>query len=61
MGYLARDDNIVAETDVLVATPAQTTEVMRGSGTWATIRYARRREKPRILIWPNGSATKEGF
>lgn len=39
--YLERNHNIVDSVDVLVATPAQADEVLR-SGTWSTIRYARK-------------------
>ena len=40
-GYLARNDRIVASSDVLVAFPRTENEELR-SGTWATIRRARR-------------------
>lgn len=35
-----RNHDIVNETDHLIAAPATMIEVVRGSGTWATIRYA---------------------
>jgi hypothetical protein len=57
--YHVRDEQIVVETDRLVATPAQFDEVKRGSGTWLTIRYARRYKKPRYIIWPDGRWTLE--
>lgn len=40
-GYIARNHDIVDSTDVLVATPKEADEVLR-SGTWATVRYARK-------------------
>jgi predicted Rossmann fold nucleotide-binding protein DprA/Smf involved in DNA uptake len=40
-GYMARNDAIVAHSDVLLAFPRTREEVVR-SGTWATIRRARK-------------------
>jgi len=51
--YLERNRDIVDRTDILVATPKQFNEVLR-SGTWATIRYARKTGKPQIIIFPDG-------
>jgi len=51
--YLVRNRNIVAEADVLIATP-NGPERMRGSGTWATIRYARKAGIKLAIIWPDG-------
>ncbi len=51
--YLDRNHDIVNESDVLIACPYQAKEVMR-SGTWATIRYARKRGKQVIFIFPSG-------
>lgn len=42
--YLDRNHDIVDETDVLIAAPETMTEELR-SGTWATIRYARKQGK----------------
>lgn len=50
--YLSRNRDIVDETDMLVATPATRDEVAR-SGTWMTIRYAKRRGKPVWVIPPS--------
>lgn len=43
--YLQRNHAIVNDTDSLVATPKENIEIQR-SGTWATIRYAKRCHKP---------------
>jgi len=49
--YLERNHDIVDETEVLIATPGTHQEMTR-SGTWATIRYARKRYHPIGLIEP---------
>lgn len=56
---LIRNKDIVNWSDIIFATPAQQTELVRGSGTWATIRYTRRVGKELYLIWPNGRYTHE--
>ena len=55
--YLQRNKNIVDETDVMVATP-DTKERVR-SGTWSTIRYARKQGKKIYIIHKNGRITIE--
>jgi hypothetical protein len=52
--YLVRDGHIVDEVEALVATPAKQYEERR-SGTWATVRRARRAKKPVFIVWPDGS------
>jgi hypothetical protein len=54
--YLARDRDIVNETDILLALP-NGPEKMRGSGTWYTIRYARNHNKKVIICDPLGKVT----
>lgn len=56
-GYIQRNQNIVDEVDLLVAIP-DGPEQLR-SGTWATIRYAKRLKKEYIIIWPSGTITWE--
>lgn len=51
--YLERNHDIVDETKRLVGLPYQSHEIMR-SGTWATVRYAKKTDKPVTIIWPNG-------
>ena len=53
--FLTRNHNIVLFSDVMLATPKQVEEQRRGSGTWATIRYARQAEKPLAIVWPDGT------
>lgn len=54
--YLDRNHDIVDETEVLIATPLMETEVQR-SGTWATVRYARKKGKRVILVNPDGTSS----
>lgn len=55
--YLVRNKNIVDSTDILVATPngPETTR----SGTWSTVRYARKKSKEIWVIYPDGNVAKE--
>ena len=53
--YIARNHDIVDETAALVATP-NGPERLR-SGTWSTIRYARKLGRPTYVIMPDGSVT----
>lgn len=49
--YLFRNHAIVLESELLIATPKEFTEITR-SGTWATVRYARAQGVPVLLILP---------
>lgn len=51
---LVRNAAIVALSDIMIACPAQRKELKRGSGTWATIRLAKKSRKPLFIIWPDG-------
>lgn len=51
--YLDRNKDIVNACDLLIAMPFERDE-QRRSGTWSTVRYARRLKKPVKLIMPNG-------
>lgn len=50
--YMERNYNIVKETHVLIACPATGVEVLR-SGTWSTIRFARKLNRPIMIIGPS--------
>jgi hypothetical protein len=50
---LERNTEIVKACDVLIATPKEQDEVLR-SGTWATIRRARKYDKKLAVIFPDG-------
>jgi len=56
--YLDRNHDIVDESDWMIATPEQFEEQQR-SGTWSTVRYARKTGKPLCLVWPDGTKTFE--
>jgi hypothetical protein len=49
--YLVRNHNIVDECSLLIACPKEMKEVLR-SGTWATIRYAKKQSKSVKIIYP---------
>jgi hypothetical protein len=46
---LQRDKEIVAAVDILIAAPRTDKEVLR-SGTWATVRYARAKGIPIVML-----------
>ena len=56
--YLKRNRDIVDACDVLIATPHEHIEKVR-SGTWSTVRYARKRRKKTIIITPDGEIDGE--
>jgi len=56
--YLYRNRKIADACTVLVATPSGFEEERR-SGTWATVRYARKLGKAVTVIWPDGTITAE--
>lgn len=47
--YLDRNKDIVNDSDILIACPFNDIEQLR-SGTWATIRYAKKINKPILLF-----------
>jgi hypothetical protein len=51
--YLIRNQKIVLACDLLIATPRTGIESLR-SGTWSTVRFARKRGKQYIIILPDG-------
>lgn len=52
--YLNRNHDIVNACDLLIATPGEKQEQLR-SGTWSTIRYATKKGKPTLIIYPDGT------
>lgn len=55
--YLPRNHDIAAVTEILLATPKTMREELY-SGTWATVRYARKLGRPVRIIWLDGSVTR---
>lgn len=51
--YLRRNRAIVNVSQFMIATPAEATEQTRG-GTWSTVRYARKCDRPLALCLPDG-------
>lgn len=49
--FLKRDEDIARNVVLLIACPLELKEELR-SGTWATIRYARKAGTPRIILLP---------
>src|SRR5205085_1503292 len=50
--FLARNRDIVDETDIWIATPATTKET---GSTWYTINDSRKQKKNRVIVYPDGS------
>lgn len=57
--YLVRNRHIVNETGALIATPAEQVGEELRSGTWATVRHARKMGKPIYVVRPDGTVEKE--
>lgn len=51
--YISRNRVIVRASQLMIATPYEDTEQIRG-GTWATVRFARQIGRPIIVIPPSG-------
>ena len=58
--YLDRNKDIVDASTVLIATPDSPVERIR-SGTWSTVRYARKLGRPILIIYPDGSCSRENW
>ena len=54
--YLERNKDIVNECDALLAFPSSKTETLR-SGTWSTIRYAKKTNKKLVIFYPDGTTS----
>jgi hypothetical protein len=56
--YLVRDQEMVDQVQLLIATPNGFKERVR-SGTWATVRRARKKGIPIYIVHPNGWVVSE--
>ncbi len=56
LSYLERNHAIVRASKEMIATPGEFEEQLR-SGTWATIRFARKVGRPLHVIYPDGVVT----
>lgn len=52
-GYHQRNMDIVHKSQLLIGAPKELNEIVR-SGTWSTIRYAKRNRKSVIILFPDG-------
>lgn len=50
---LDRNKDIVNDAHIMVACPPTEHELLR-SGTWSTIRYARKKNKTLVVVYPSG-------
>lgn len=57
--YLVRNETIVKQSQVLLAAPSTSKDEPR-SGTWHTIRYARKMKRKIYIVMPDGVIRKEG-
>lgn len=55
---LVRNRDIVDETEILIAAPSTDAEVIK-SGTWATVRYARKAGRKIYIVNPDGHGKYE--
>lgn len=51
--YIERNHDIVDESEIMIFTPKEFNETLR-SGTWATVRYAKKQDKPGMIVFPDG-------
>lgn len=56
--YFERNRNIVEEVDILFVFPYQTERQTQG-GTWYTYDYAKKKQVPRMIFWPDGTTKFE--
>jgi len=57
-GPLERNRRMVDAASVVIACPHGPEE--RRSGTWSTVRYARKRGRDVVIVWPDGRIEREG-
>ncbi len=58
---MARNRDIVADADWMIACPPNFERIKKGSGTWATIGFAQRSGKPLWIVFPDGTVKGENL
>lgn len=58
LSYMERNQNIVNNSDILIATPSGFVEI-RSSGTWSTIRKARNKRRTLFIVFPDGTTSSK--
>lgn len=58
--YLERNKDIVNASNLMLFTPKDYIEQKR-SGTWSTIRYARKQKKNHIIVFPDGTIEENTY
>lgn len=56
---MERNRAIVADADWVIACPPNFDEIKSGSGTWATIKFARRAHRMLTIVFPDGTLRTE--
>lgn len=56
---MQRNRDIVAQADTMIACPPNTERIKQGSGTWATIGFSEKANKPLHVVFPDGSIRGE--
>ncbi len=54
IGADKQSNDLARQRGLMVAAPKSFAEELR-SGTWATVRYARKQKKPVVIVFPDGS------
>lgn len=57
--FRQQSESIVNSSDILIAAPNGFREQLRGSGTWMTVRIARKAEKTCVICFPDGARKTE--
>lgn len=58
--YMVRNQDIVNESEVVLATPIADEKSLPRSGTWATIRRSKNKGNTTIVIYPDGNTVVYG-
>jgi hypothetical protein len=56
---MARNRAIVAQADMMIACPPNFERIKTGSGTWATIGFTEKADKPLVIVFPDGRIVRK--